>query len=93
MFRRLSRIFSHAFFHHREAFATSEAETSLYARFVALCERYELVSDHLLIIPKDGYENFSQDDDDDHEDHRDDDDEEYDDDDHSRAEAERLGRV
>ncbi|BEI85082.1 hypothetical protein CcaverHIS002_0504830 [Cutaneotrichosporon cavernicola] len=56
LFRRLSRIFSHAYFHHREAFATAEAETSLYARFVALCEKYELVSSNLLIIPQSGYE-------------------------------------
>ncbi|KLT45303.1 Mob1/phocein [Cutaneotrichosporon oleaginosum] len=63
LFRRLSRIFSHAYFHHGEAFATAEAETSLYARFVALCEKYELVSSTLLIIPQSGYEVTVMDDD------------------------------
>lgn len=67
LFRRLSRIFSHAYFHHREAFATSEAETSLYRRFVALCHKYELVGPSLLIIPQEGYEGISAgDDDEDH---------------------------
>jgi hypothetical protein len=50
--RRLSRIFSHAYFHHREAFLTFEAESSLYERFMALCETYGLVGSSLLIIPK-----------------------------------------
>lgn len=76
LFRRLSRIFSHSYYHHREAFATAEAETSLYARFVALCERYELVGSNLLIIPQEGYEVLAQEDD--LEDHRVDDDEEGD---------------
>lgn len=53
LFRRLSRIFSHAYFHHLEAFSLSESETSLYARFVALCERYELLGPQLLGIPRD----------------------------------------
>ena len=52
LFRRLSRIFSHAYFHHRETFALCEAETSLYARFVALCEAYDLVGSTLLVIPR-----------------------------------------
>jgi len=53
LFRRISRIFSHAYFHHREAFHLSELENSLYARFVALCERFELVGANLLVIPRD----------------------------------------
>lgn len=52
LFRRLSRIFSHAYYHHRELFSLAEAETSLYARFWALCERYDLVNTKLLIIPR-----------------------------------------
>lgn len=60
LFRRLSRIFSHAFFHHREAFSLSEMETSLYARFVALCERYDLVGSNLLVIPRDALSTISQ---------------------------------
>lgn len=79
LFRRLSRIFSHAYFHHREAFATSEAETSLYARFAALCQRYELLGAGLLLIPPDGYEVVTPDDDtDDHNDTNDSSDEEPD---------------
>nr|ODN89413.1 hypothetical protein L203_02123 [Cryptococcus depauperatus CBS 7841] len=52
IFRRLSRIFSHAYFHHREAFILAESENSLYKRFVALCETYELVGERLLVIPR-----------------------------------------
>lgn len=52
LFRRLSRIFSHAYYHHRETFHLAEAETSLYARFVALCEKYDLVGSNLLVIPR-----------------------------------------
>jgi hypothetical protein len=42
--RRLSRIFVHAYEHHRNTFEECEAETSLYARFVALVEAYDLIS-------------------------------------------------
>ncbi|EIW71292.1 hypothetical protein TREMEDRAFT_23443, partial [Tremella mesenterica DSM 1558] len=51
LFRRLSRIFSHAYFHHREAFSLAEGETSLYARFLLLCEKHQLVEKSLLPIP------------------------------------------
>lgn len=85
LFRRLSRIFSHAYFHHREAFATAESETSLYARFVALCEKYELVSSNLLIIPQSGYEATVVHDEDDDEDERS---KSWDDDDHDEEEEE-----
>ncbi|WVW78463.1 hypothetical protein I302_100417 [Kwoniella bestiolae CBS 10118] len=53
LFRRLSRIFSHAYFHHREAFQLSENETSLYSRFLGLCEKFNLVGASLLPIPRD----------------------------------------
>ncbi|WWD21494.1 hypothetical protein CI109_105980 [Kwoniella shandongensis] len=59
LFRRLSRIFSHAYFHHREAFSLAESETSLYARFVGLCERYDLVGPGLLVIPREVVGQFS----------------------------------
>lgn len=49
--RRLGRIFAHAYFHHREAFENSEAESSLYARFLALTARFELVPSDFLVIP------------------------------------------
>ncbi|OCF76921.1 hypothetical protein I204_02630 [Kwoniella mangroviensis CBS 8886] len=53
LFRRLSRIFSHAYFHHREAFQLNENETSLYSRFLGLCEKFNLVGSSLLPIPRD----------------------------------------
>ncbi|KAF8808556.1 Mob1/phocein, partial [Phlegmacium glaucopus] len=49
--RRLGRIFAHAYFHHREAFEQAEAESSLYARFLALTERFDLVPAEFLVIP------------------------------------------
>ncbi|KAI0287200.1 Mob1/phocein [Russula brevipes] len=49
--RRLGRIFAHAYFHHREVFEQAEAESSLYARFLALTCKYDLVPPEFLIIP------------------------------------------
>ncbi|KAJ7624934.1 Mob1/phocein [Roridomyces roridus] len=49
--RRLGRIFAHAFFHHREEFEQAEAESSLYARFLALTEKFDLVPADFLVIP------------------------------------------
>ncbi|KAI0319150.1 Mob1/phocein [Amylostereum chailletii] len=49
--RRLGRIFAHAFFHHREIFEQAEAESSLYARFLALTSKYDLVPPEFLVIP------------------------------------------
>ena len=49
--RRLGRIFAHAYFHHREAFEQAEAESSLYARFLALTSKYDLVPAEFLVIP------------------------------------------
>lgn len=50
--RRLSRIFSHAYFHHREAFQQAEAESSLYARFLKLTSLFDLVPPEFLVIPE-----------------------------------------
>ncbi|KAI6127897.1 Mob1/phocein [Pisolithus croceorrhizus] len=50
--RRLSRIFSHAYFHHREAFQQAEAESSLYARFLKLTSLFGLVPAEFLVIPE-----------------------------------------
>ncbi|KAJ8519774.1 hypothetical protein ONZ45_g3302 [Pleurotus djamor] len=50
--RRLGRIFAHAYFHHREAFEQAEAESSLYARFLALTSKFELVPVDFLVIPR-----------------------------------------
>ncbi|OCH93365.1 Mob1/phocein [Obba rivulosa] len=49
--RRLGRIFAHAYFHHREVFEQAEAESSLYARFLALTHKYDLVPSDFLVIP------------------------------------------
>ncbi|TRM64822.1 Mob1/phocein [Schizophyllum amplum] len=49
--RRLGRIFAHAYFHHREAFEQAEAESSLYARFLALTQKFDLVPTEFLVIP------------------------------------------
>ncbi|PWZ02522.1 Mob1/phocein, partial [Testicularia cyperi] len=42
--RRLSRIFVHAWCYHKDVFEACEAETSLYARFHALVETYDLTA-------------------------------------------------
>jgi hypothetical protein len=49
--RRLGRIFGHAYYQHREAFEQSEADTSLYSRFLALAAMYDLVPPDFLDIP------------------------------------------
>ncbi|KAF9519664.1 hypothetical protein BS47DRAFT_1336752 [Hydnum rufescens UP504] len=49
--RRLSRIFAHAYYHHREAFEHCEAESSLYSRFYLLCRKFALVPEEFLIPP------------------------------------------
>ncbi|KAJ2850703.1 hypothetical protein IWW36_001672 [Coemansia brasiliensis] len=51
MVRRLYRIFAHSYFHHREFFERQEAMTFLYARFVRLARKYELVTEAQIIIP------------------------------------------
>lgn len=93
LFRRLSRIFSHAYFHHREAFSLSEAETSLYARFVALCERYDLVGANLLAIPRDVLSSLSHpvDDSDEEEDEEEEEDEDEEEEEESDDDAEHSG--
>ncbi|KAI0072065.1 Mob1/phocein [Panus rudis PR-1116 ss-1] len=49
--RRLGRIFAHAYYHHRETFEQAEAESSLYARFLALTSKFDLVPSEFLLIP------------------------------------------
>ena len=53
--RRLGRIFAHAYFHHRDVFEQAEAESSLYARFLALTYKYDLVPTEFL-VPMPGFE-------------------------------------
>ncbi|PPQ71578.1 hypothetical protein CVT24_006433 [Panaeolus cyanescens] len=60
--RRLGRIFAHAYFHHREAFEQAEAESSLYARFLALTSKFDLVPSEFLVIPGGSTEDVGRDD-------------------------------
>ncbi|KAJ1300683.1 hypothetical protein OPQ81_002330 [Rhizoctonia solani] len=60
--RRLSRIFAHAYYHHRELFSQAEAESSLYARFLALSQQHSLVPAELLVIPSESFEHNSSND-------------------------------
>lgn len=64
--RRLGRIFAHAYFHHREAFEQAEAESSLYARFLALTAKFELVPAEFLVIPTSAAFSHDEDSDGDH---------------------------
>jgi hypothetical protein len=43
VFRRLHRIFAHAWFQHRGVFWTVEAQTGLYAFFKTVCDMYDLL--------------------------------------------------
>ncbi|KAI1650783.1 Mob1/phocein [Daldinia loculata] len=43
VFRRLHRIFAHAWFQHRGVFWSVEAQTGLYAFFKAVCDMYDLL--------------------------------------------------
>lgn len=49
--RRLYRIFSHAFFHHRELFDQIENEHHLCDRFVKFSNLFKLIPKKLQIIP------------------------------------------
>ncbi|CAJ0562119.1 unnamed protein product, partial [Mesorhabditis spiculigera] len=49
--RRVYRIFSHAYFHHRELFEKFEAETALCKRFTTYVTRYLLIAQEHLIVP------------------------------------------
>ncbi|KHN78642.1 MOB-like protein phocein [Toxocara canis] len=49
--RRVYRIFSHAYFHHRELFDKFEAETHLCRRFTIFVKKYNLMGSEHLIVP------------------------------------------
>ncbi len=49
--RRVYRIFSHAYFHHRQIFDEFEAKTSLCRRFTVFVTKYSLISKDNLIVP------------------------------------------
>eukprot|EP00026_Physarum_polycephalum_P016467 Phypoly_transcript_17380.p1 GENE.Phypoly_transcript_17380~~Phypoly_transcript_17380.p1 ORF type:complete len:221 (-),score=32.30 Phypoly_transcript_17380:43-705(-) len=50
--RRLYRVFSHAYFHHRDLFDQVENETRLCERFVRFSTRFKLIPKKLQIIPE-----------------------------------------
>lgn len=52
--RRVYRIFSHAYFHHRRIFDDFEAETYLCHRFTHFVTKYTLMSKENLIVPIEG---------------------------------------
>lgn len=49
--RRVYRIFSHAYFHHRSIFDEFEIETCLCKRFTQFVTKYNLMSKDNLIVP------------------------------------------
>ena len=51
--RRIYRIFSHAYFHHRTVFDEFEEKTSLCKRFTRYVTKYELMSKDNLLVPID----------------------------------------
>ncbi|KAG6449567.1 hypothetical protein O3G_MSEX006139 [Manduca sexta] len=50
--RRVYRIFSHAYFHHRAIFDAFEKETHLCKRFTFFVTKYAIISKDILILPK-----------------------------------------
>ncbi|XP_053625115.1 MOB kinase activator-like 4 [Plodia interpunctella] len=50
--RRVYRIFSHAYFHHRAIFDSFEKETHLCKRFTYFVTKYSIISKEILILPK-----------------------------------------
>merc|ERR1712156_665008 len=49
--RRVYRIFSHAYFHHRQIFEKFESETHLCRRFTVFVTKYKLMTRDNLIVP------------------------------------------
>ena len=54
--RRIYRIFSHAYFHHRPIYDEFERETSLCKRFTKFVTKYDLMTSETLIVPIDAEE-------------------------------------
>ncbi|XP_026757742.2 MOB kinase activator-like 4 [Galleria mellonella] len=50
--RRVYRIFSHAYFHHRSIFDAFEKETHLCKRFTYFVTKYSIIAKEILILPK-----------------------------------------
>ncbi|XP_063704843.1 MOB kinase activator-like 4 [Culicoides brevitarsis] len=57
--RRVYRIFSHAYFHHRRVFNEFESETALCLRFTLFVTKYNLMSKENLIVPLPDNESIS----------------------------------
>jgi len=49
--RRIYRIFSHAYFHHRNIYDEFESETTLCERFTRFVTKYDLMTSDTLIVP------------------------------------------
>jgi len=49
--RRLYRLFTHTYHHHREIFLEFESEMHLCARFTQFARRFKMMSADLFIIP------------------------------------------
>jgi len=60
--RRVYRIFSHAYFHHKTLFDEFEAESHLCKRFTCFVMKYNLMSRDNLIVPnmEDGVESSTE---------------------------------
>lgn len=50
--RRLYRLFTHTYFHHKEIFEEFEQEMHLCARFSEFAKRFKMMSGDLFIIPE-----------------------------------------
>lgn len=59
--RRIYRIFSHAYFHHRQIYDEFERETSLCKRFTKFVLKYDLMTSDILIVPIQDETNLSND--------------------------------
>lgn len=51
--RRLYRLFTHTYFHHRDIFMEFENEMHLCGRFSEFAKRFKMMSQDLFIIPED----------------------------------------
>jgi hypothetical protein len=56
VFRRLYRIFAHAWFEHRDAFTKVESRTGIYTFFKIVCTTYGLINQEGYIIPDEAEE-------------------------------------
>ncbi len=50
--RRLYRLFSHTYYHHKDIFLEFENEMHLCARFTQFAKRFNMMSNDLFIVPE-----------------------------------------